>query len=113
MAAAVNRILVAPKVVWMVITQIRSRLMSMSVFSVQNSALNVSLTPAAVHVILDIGEIHAKEDVISTVRTMYVENITDIVLKDARMATMETFVTRDARLGVKHVIAKMIVKHAQ
>ena len=85
----------------------------MSVFSVQNSALNVSITPVAVHVILDIGEIHVKEDVVSTVRTTNVEKITDTVLKDARTVTMETCVTRDAQLGVKYVIAKIVVRHAQ
>ena len=85
----------------------------MSVFSVQNSALNVSITQAVEHVILDTGEIFVKEDVISTVRTTYVEKITDTVLKDARTVTMETCVTRDAQLGVKNVIAMMIVKHAQ
>ena len=84
----------------------------MSVFSVQNSASNVSITPAAVHVIQDIGEMHVKEDVIPTVRKAYVEKITATVLKDATTVTMETCVTRDARLGVKNVIAKIIVKHA-
>ena len=110
---AVHRMQAALKVVWMVITLIRSKLMSMSVFSVQNSASNVSTTPAAVHVNLGIGETHVKEDVASNVRTMYVEKISDVVLKDARTVTMETHVTRDARVGVTHVIAKIIVKYAQ